>query len=254
MKKAAALMMTGLILLTLTACKGAKESNPYEQYTDSIKVFTEADSYHTQTDMNLKISAVADEENENSFLQNLNQDIKLSVDLKAKGQDLEMKTTQNIAELGGDTHIFYKDGYVYSPTDKTKQKQDLNIAGTIMGLVPQSGSAEEFKEIVKEAKTEKDGENQKLIFMVDGEKIADSINPQALNSLMGNGDGAGLNDVEVIATINPKNELQGLDMNFDMDMNIQELQFKVDIHMNMNVLQTGDIEIEFPEDLDSYKE
>ena len=256
-RKVFPLLLVLIMALSITACggdssdKGNKEQSgeqtALELYNAANKQLEGSDSYSAAMDTKMSMD-VAGQKMDVTMVadmkqQNMGDNPKLEMDMAttSMGQEMEMKA-------------YYKDGYYYMDSNGQKIKMKMDVADVMKQMG--SASLEIGKDAVKEQSVTDGQDGKELNMTLDGQKIMDQASGlmAGLDQYSAMADEMKMGDMSLNAVVGEDGNLKSTDIDFSITMTIQKQETTMDAKVTMDIEKIGGIKVEFPDDLDSYKE
>lgn len=246
-------ILAGICCIGLLAAAGCsqnqEEPDPQELYQAAV----EKNAKLTDLDMTMGTKMTMEQAGETV-------DIDMNVDMLMSGyntSDLQYQMETTTALLGQNIEMtaFYADGYYYMETAGQKFKYPYDL-DQIKEQVENSQTNMVSSEAMTELTAEKEGENTRLTFTGDPEKMTEYTK----ELLSGMQTGTETTDFTIEKAggsylINPDGYYIESNVDMDMVMNISGSEISVNTQVTSTVNNPGEkVEITLPEDLSSYTE
>lgn len=236
-----------------SGCGGKKEQDPMELYKAAVEKNAELEDLDMSLGTNMKMKVGED-----------STDIKMDMDVLMTGyrsQDMKYQadTTMGLMGQSFDMTMYYTDGYYYMELNGQKIKYPYAL-DQIVELTEKSRNSAVEAEAIKELKAEKEGENTRLNFQADPEKMTEYT-----KDLFGNMQGSmqawqadyefTISEVSGSYLINPDGYYIESTVNMTMQMDVSGQKVDVNAEVIGKVNKPGEkVEVKLPEDLSSYTE
>lgn len=257
LKKLFPILLILIMSLSITACGGdssnndnkdqAGEQTAFELYNAANKLLNESDSYSASMDTKMSMDVSGQK-----------MDITMTAETKQEtvddSQQFEMDIVTNSMGQEMKMKAFYKDGYYYMDSSGQKMKMKMDLADAIKQM---GNTSFEIKEDAVKTQSVTDGsEGNQLTMTLDGQKIIDQASGLlgGLDQYTAMADEMKMGDMTLTAVVGEDGNIKSTDMDFSITMTIQGQEAAMDAKVTMDVTKIGGIKIEFPKDLDSYKE
>ena len=246
-RKVTSVLLILIMVVAFSACGGSDSESALDLYNNAGKKLSEADSYSATMNMDMAMDVAG---------QSMNVDTKGNIKQVGSGDDMELETDMTTDAMGisSETKAYYKDGYYFMEVEGQKMKVKMDAAEALSQM--NSSTVEIPEDAVKDSSvTDKDG-GKEVSLTLDGQKLMDEASDM-LGSMSGYDSGANdmkVGDFDVTAFIDGDGNLKSTTMKFNITMTIQGQETSVDATMEMTIDQVGGVTIDFPSDLDSYKE
>lgn len=236
-----------------SGCGGKKEQDPMEIYKAAMEKNAELKDLDMSLGTNMKMK-VGDE----------TADVRMDMEMLMTGygsQTMEYQADTTIGLMGQSfgTTICYTGGYYYMELNGQKVKYPYTLDKIVKLMEKNRNNAVEA-DAIKELKTEKEGENTRLNFQADPEKMTE-YTKDLFGSMQGNMQ-AWQTDSEFTISeasgsylINPDGYYIESTVNMTMQMDVNGQKVDVDAEVTGKVNRPGEkVEVKLPEDLSSYTE
>ncbi len=227
---------------------GAEAQNDvYSQYIKASEELNAADSAILGTTMHM-ITSVGGETMETDTNGTITA-------IFGDGSNIQMKMDMQltgITEEAQSISMYYKDGFAFMEMMGMKVKmvmpvdeftESANVAGTEAYGFSADGILSQLESKTADGKTE-------LKFTVD--KAYMNNLPTGQLDLGVETSDITISDVVITALLDTAGSLESINMIFSASFTVQELAASVDYDMTIDVIQLGDVTIEYPADLDTY--
>ncbi|MDR1068341.1 MAG: hypothetical protein LBL36_03735 [Clostridiales Family XIII bacterium] len=247
-----ALVLVALAAFGLGACKGNKApakddkapatNEAYTLYKTAFEKFQSAEGITMGLNTNI------------SDGQDFTIDMKGTVAFNRLSSDkTELKMDEKINLLGTavDTVAYYKDGFLYADAAGQKIKQALSESD----ILPQTKPAGELlpESVVKDAKVKDVAAGREISFAVDG-KAFENLLKEPLEIVKLSNSDVTFKDAKVVVVVSKDGDLISQSVTFDFSVKVEKNAIDAKMTMNMRDIKFGKVTIDFPKDLDSYKE
>ncbi|NLW78570.1 MAG: hypothetical protein GXY32_04050 [Ruminococcaceae bacterium] len=200
-------------------------------------------------------------------------DITINIAMTAMGQEADVGITAHVAQapdaagnvqmatemsmgfmgMSLDMNMYYTDGMMYMDAMSSKVKSPMSFEDARQQGSPQV-NVDITENAIKEQHMETTDDGYVLTFVLDGEAMADALKSQ-LGSALGDAD-ANLNigDINTKAVVGKDGQMKSMEMDFTFAMDTQGQMIEAACTMSMTNIQTKDVTVTLPDDLDSYTE
>ena len=246
MRKTLAVLAALLVLLTFSAC-GEKE-NAYDLYVKGSEEILKAESMSVNAKLKTKMQGAG-----------INQELDVAMSMK-----MTMKNGKTEAEVitsgeqfglpGGSITIYIKDNQTY--LNMQGQKMKMQLPETYLnGITANSKPVELPASAVKNQKVEDVNGKKKLTMTISGESMMETVNAQ-MGELLAAYPGTQMTvgDVIMEAVIGSSGQLETVNVKINVSVTITGQTLTMDMELDAEYVQVGNVTIEFPADLDTYTE
>ena len=250
MKKVLALLLSAAMVLSMAGCGGGKDARTI--YDEASKKTSELKDMDLTTNVAMTMS-----QGDQTI------DVTTAMDIQMTGantEDMRYLATGKTSMAGQDIYMsmYYEGGYYYMETmgQKIKYAMDLN---QLMEQVKQSTEGANMESsYMKEITAKKDGENQRLTFTADAEKMDAYV--QDIMSSMGTA-AAGMEGVTYKikeasgeAVVNKDGYFSSMKIKMLMDMEVQGETISIDMDTDAVYRNPGQVVTLAAPSLDGYQE
>lgn len=174
--------------------------------------------------------------------------------LNLPGGDIQMEMCNEMNFAGETVHAdaYYKDGYMYTNAEGETSKAKLDIEGAI-------AQANAFdtgltKDAFKDATVEQTDEGTLIKFKINFDELTkDGSSFMSGLDELGSDSGIQFGDVTYSMLVGTDNNLKGYDMDFNMDITVDDVTIKTKNKASYKILWINRVDsIDFPADLAAY--
>jgi len=240
-------------IIACSACDKGKDESVYEMYVNALKTLNDSDSTLLKGEVN---AVMGGEEN----LANLKIGMTIAKVMRSDNDcDIKMEMLLEMTEypdIEVPITMYFKDGISYTETmgqkTKTAMSAEEAMSQANIGLVDFS------EEAVKDESFKKANDGKELLITIDG-NIMGEVMEQSLGGVsgiftLGNGVEMSFQDIIITTVVDKNSEFRLINMSFDTEMSNGDETMNCAFSVMMEVVQKGGVTIEFPDDLDVYKE
>ena len=245
MKKGLMILTALLVLLTFSACGKKAGESAYELYAKGTEEILAADSMQVNAKLKTKMQGggVNQEINMDMSMKMITQDGKLQAQIETSGEQFGLPGTMT---------IYIKDNETYMDVQGKKIKMQLP-EGTLNGLTSNSQPVKLESSAVKEQKTEDVNGKKKLTMTISGDAMMETAKQQ-MSELLETYPGAQMTvgDVFIEAVVGSDGKLETISMKLNISATVAGQTMTMDMEMEAEYVQIGNVTIDFPADLDTY--
>jgi len=251
MKKIAAILLVGALMITMAACanEGPKTAlAAYDIYSQAAEYMSNIESLAANTNMTMIMSYDGEEVEiavsgfvKEIIISETEVEIQMEMTTATMGQEVEVKA-------------FYKDGVYYMESSGQKFSMEMPLDQILEQA--NTGTLTFPDTAVKDQLATEKGDGQELSFTLDGAAMTDVIAKQlgSLAAILGEQPDMTMSDIDFVAFIDGQGKLKTTWISFNMEMNMMGETLPISAEVSMDYLQINDVSIDFPTDLDSYQQ
>lgn len=246
MKKILLMILAVTAALSFQGC--GKEASAFEVYMQASEAMKKVDSISMNTNTKMSIS-VNEEKMDMTMSGTISEVIKSETEI-----DMELDMQTNVRGQNMPMKAYYKDGMYYVDAEGSKMKMEMPLDKM---LAQTNSNLIEFPEssITNQSLKDVDG-NKELTFTLDGSALKDVLDKQlsSLKNITGSLEDFNIGSINLKAVVDKDGNMKSCQLVFPLEMSANGQNMKMDCDIEMEIIQVGGVTINFPEDLDTYKE
>ncbi len=252
MKKVISLLAMMVLALNLFGCGQSADTTgqnddvtaqAYELYTKANEEFAAAPSIAADMAMDMTMSM-----GEEAVVMNMEISMKQN-NISEPDMQMQVQTMTRTDGVEIAMDMYYLDGFLYLEALETKTKTPMDISE-----VPQQSTynVSFTQEAIEQASITQVNGDSLLEFTLNGGMVGDLLGelqellPQELGAQ------ANIGQVDLQALISPEGELREISMLYNLSVLMSGQTVEGSVEMRMENIEIGDVQIDFPQDLDSY--
>ena len=243
MRRALTFIAAMLVMLSSSACTEQTEENAFDLYEKSITAILDADSVQAV----VKVKTISEA---GGISEETNSETSVKMIMQGGSVQAEVKAPGTAYGVSGDVALYLKDNQMYINIQGQKIKRAMSEKDQ-KSLISTSQPAKFSASDVKEQKTENSGGKKKLTMTVKGdamtETFRESLGEQFAQSQLS------INDVSIEAIVGESGYLETVRLQYVITLSYAGQEMKMEMDVTSEYVQVGNVKIDFPSDLDTYR-